>query len=392
MGPFRRVIVLVLDSAGIGELPDAPMYGDEGSSTIPHTAEAVGGLRLPTLQRLGLGNIVPIRGVPAVLSPLAAYGKMAEVSPGKDTTTGHWELMGVILDRPFPTYPHGFPQEIIAAFEQAIGRRVLGNKPASGTEIIKELGEEHLRTGSPIVYTSADSVFQIAAHEEVIPVEELYEMCQIARRLLVGEHAVSRVIARPFVGRPPDFVRTDRRRDFSLEPPAQTVLDVACDAGTEVVGIGKIEDIFAGRGITRAVHTHDDMDGLDRLREAMGEVREGLIFANVVDLDTKYGHRNDPKGYAEQLERIDGRLQEILEAVGEGDLFLLTADHGNDPTTPSTDHSREYVPVLAYGPGVRPVLLGVRKTFADVGATVAEALGLKWNGPGRSFLGQVAAG
>jgi len=392
MGPFRRVIVLVLDSAGIGELPDAAKYGDQGSSTIPHTAEAVGGLRLPTLQRLGLGNIVPIRGVPAVLSPLAAYGKMAEVSPGKDTTTGHWELMGVILDRPFPTYPHGFPQEIIAAFEQAIGRRVLGNKPASGTEIIKELGEEHLRTGSPIVYTSADSVFQIAAHEEVIPVEELYEMCRIARRLLVGEHAVSRVIARPFVGRPPDFVRTDRRRDFSLEPPAPTVLDVACDAGVEVVGIGKIEDIFAGRGITRAVHTHDDMDGLDRLREAMEEVREGLIFANVVDLDTKYGHRNDPKGYAEQLERIDGRLQEILEAVGEGDLFLLTADHGNDPTTPSTDHSREYVPILAYGPGVRPVLLGVRKTFADVGATVAEALGLKWNGPGRSFLGQVAAG
>lgn len=389
MGPFRRVIVLVLDSAGIGELPDAHKYGDQGSSTIPHTAEAVGGLRLPTLQRLGLGNIVPIRGVPAVLSPLAAYGKMAEASPGKDTTTGHWELMGVVLDRPFPTYPHGFPQEIITAFEQAIGRRVLGNKPASGTEIIKELGEEHLRTGFPIVYTSADSVFQIAAHEEVIPVEELYEMCRIARRLLVGEHAVSRVIARPFVGRPPHFVRTDRRRDFSLEPPAQTVLDVACDAGMEVVGIGKIEDIFAGRGITRAVHIHDDMDGLDKLQEVMREVLAGLIFANVVDLDTKYGHRNDPKGYAEQLERIDGRLPQILEAVGEGDLFLLTADHGNDPTTPSTDHSREYVPVLAYGPGVRPVLLGVRKTFADVGATVAEALGLTWSGPGRSFLDQV---
>ncbi|MDR5695438.1 MAG: phosphopentomutase [Armatimonadota bacterium] len=386
MGPFCRVIVLVLDSAGIGELPDAAKYGDEGSSTIPNTAEAVGGLHLPTLQRLGLGNIVPIRGVPAVLSPLAAYGKMAEVSPGKDTTTGHWELMGVILDRPFPTYPHGFPEEVIQAFEEAIGRKVLGNKPASGTEIIRELGEEHLRTGFPIVYTSADSVFQIAAHEEVIPVEELYEMCRIARRLLVGEHAVSRVIARPFVGKPPNFTRTDRRRDFSLEPPSRTVLDVASEAGLEVVGIGKIEDIFAGRGITRVLHTHDDMDGLDKLREVMKEVQAGLIFANVVDLDTKYGHRNDARGYAEQLERIDGRLPEILEAVEEGDLLILTADHGNDPTTPSTDHSREYVPVLAYGPEVKPVLLGVRKTFADVGATVAEALGLQWKGPGRSFL------
>lgn len=384
---LRRAIVLVLDSAGVGELPDAARYDDEGSSTLPHVAEAVDGLRLPHLERLGLGRIIPIAGVRPVAEPEAAFGRMAEQSAGKDSTTGHWELMGLILPRPFPTYPEGFPREIVTAFETAIGRSVLGNRPASGTAIIDELGAVHLRTGFPIVYTSADSVFQIAAHETVVPVEQLYEWCRAARRVLVGDHAVSRVIARPFVGEPGAFQRTDRRRDLSLEPVGQTILDVLVARGVPVFAIGKIGDLFAERGISESVHTHDDLDGLARTAEAARRVDRGLIFANVVDLDTVYGHRNDAEGYARQLERIDAALEPILAAAGRDTLLVITADHGNDPTTPSTDHSREYVPLLARGGGLRAGAdLGTRRTFADVGAAVAAALGVPWTGPGTSFL------
>jgi len=384
---FTRVIALVFDSAGVGALPDADRYGDVGSSTLPHIAEAVGGLHVPTLERLGLGRIVPIRGVAPVGSPAGAFGKLTEVSPGKDSTTGHWELMGIILDQPFPTYPHGFPQDLIDAFERVIGTKTLGNIAASGTEIIEQLGREHMRTGYPIVYTSADSVFQVASHEDVIPVERLYEICLIARRVLVGDHAVSRVIARPFVGSPGAFVRTDRRRDFSVPPIRPTVLDAVIAGGYEVIGIGKIPDLFAGRGISSAVHTHDDLDGMTQTGAAMGRLQQGLIFTNLVDFDTRFGHRNDPAGYARNLEAVDRFLPDILERLQPTDLLLMTADHGNDPTTPSTDHSREYVPVLVVGAQVRPGTdLGVRQTFADVGATVADALGIHWSGPGQSML------
>jgi phosphopentomutase len=385
--PLRRCVVLVLDGLGVGALPDAGRYGDEGSATLQNTARAVGGIRLPTLQRLGLGNVVAVEGVPPAARPMACFGRMAERSAGKDSTTGHWELAGLILDRPFPTYPHGFPPEVMEAFERAIGTRTLGNRPASGTQILDELGAEHLRTGYPIVYTSADSVFQIAAHEDVVPVDRLYEMCRVARGILQGEHAVSRVIARPFVGRPGAFVRTERRKDFSLEPPAPTLLDRLVQEGYEVWAVGKVADLFAGRGVTKAILTSDDPDGVRKTAQALSELDRGLVFANLVDLDTKYGHRNDPHGFARDLERIDAELPTLLERLQEGDLWIVTADHGNDPTTPSTDHSREYVPLLAYGPGLAAgVDLGVRETFSDVAATVAEALGVRWDGPGRSFL------
>lgn len=371
----------------MGELPDARKYGDEGSATIPHTAQAVGGLRLPNLERLGLGRIVPIKGVSPHAGAEGVFGKLAERSAGKDSTTGHWELMGVILDRPFPTYPRGFPPEIIAEFERAIGTRSLGNIVASGTHIIEKLGPEHERTGYPIVYTSADSVFQIAAHERIIPVERLYEMCRTARALLSGPRAVSRVIARPFVGRAGSYARTDRRRDFSLPPVKTTVLDAAVEAGCEVIGIGKVPDIFAGRGITRAVHTHDDEDGMIQTAAATRTLERGIAFTNLVDLDSKYGHRNDPQGYARDLQAIDSRLPDVLGQLRDTDLLFITADHGNDPTTSSTDHSREYVPLLIAGRRLRRgVDLGTRETFADVGATVAEALGIAWAGPGSSML------
>ena len=387
MGRFSRVIVIVLDSAGVGELPDAGRYGDEGSSTLPHTARAVGGLRVPELEALGLGRIVSIEGVRPLPAPRGAYGKLAERSAGKDSTTGHWELMGVIVDRPFPTYPRGFPPDLIAAFERAIRTSTLGNEVASGTEIIARLGPEHQRTGYPIVYTSADSVFQVAAHEDVIPVQRLYEICLTARRLLTGPHAVSRVIARPFVGSPGAYTRTDRRRDFSLPPTAPTVLDAVTAQGLEVVGIGKISDLFAGRGVTRSIHTRDDLDGMAQTGAAMTSTARGIIFTNLVDLDSKFGHRNDPAGYARDLEAIDAALPQVMGRVRPDDLVVITADHGNDPTTGSTDHAREYVPVLFGGPAVRGgVDLRVRSTFADVGATVADALGIPWEGPGTSVL------
>lgn len=387
MSRFKRVVIIVLDSAGVGALPDAARYGDEGSSTLPHTARAVGGLRVPHLEALGLGRIAPIEGVRPLAAPQGAFGKLTERSAGKDSTTGHWELMGVIVDRPFPTYPQAFPPDLIAAFERAIGTKTLGNEVASGTEIIARLGPEHQRTGYPIVYTSADSVFQVAAHEDVIPTERLYKICLTARHLLTGRHAVGRVIARPFVGSVGAYTRTDRRKDFSLPPTTPTVLDGVTAQGLEVVGIGKIPDLFAGRGVTRSIHTRDDLDGLTQTAAVMTATARGIIFTNLVDLDSKYGHRNDPTGYAHDLEAIDGALPPVMDQLRADDLLVITADHGNDPTSGSTDHAREYVPVLFGGPSVRRgVDLGVRSTFADVGATVADALGIPWEGPGESVL------
>ena len=344
MSDIRRVILIIIDSVGCGNAPDAGAFGDQGSNTLANTARAVGGLRLPNLGQLGLGNITSVEGVPPVDEPLGGYGRLTEISGGKDTSTGHWELMGVPLDKPFPTYPDGFPDDLIAEFERRIGRRTLGNYPASGTVIIQELGEEHVSSRKPIVYTSADSVFQIAAHEEVIPVDELYRCCQIARELLTGEHAVGRVIARPFVGKPGNFTRTERRKDFSLSPPKDTLLDVLKADGKEVIGVGKIEDIFAHRGLTQSNHTLNNVAGIDAILEFAAADADGLIFANLVDFDMLYGHRNNPRGYADALEEFDVRLPEIQAALRNGDVLMVTADHGNDPTTPSTDHSRERRP------------------------------------------------
>jgi phosphopentomutase len=378
MSAVKRVILIVLDSMGVGELPDAAEYGDEGSNTLANTAKAVGGLSLPHMQELGLGNITAIEGVPPCAEPLGAYGRMAEASAGKDTTTGHWEIAGIYSPQPLPTYPNGFPEELIEEYERRIGRKTLGNYPRSGTVIIQELGEEHVRTGYPIVYTSADSVFQVAAHEEVIPIEELYRICQIARDLLVGEHAVGRVIARPFIGEPGNFTRTERRKDFSILPPKPTLLDRLVAAGHSVMGVGKIEDIFAHRGLSQSVHSPNNMACVDQTLAYMKGSRRGLIFTNLVDFDMLWGHRNNPQGYAGGLQDFDRRLPEIMDTMMAQDILFLTADHGNDPTTPSTDHSREYVPVLAYGNTVKQgVDLGTRGTFADLGATVAELLGIE---------------
>jgi phosphopentomutase len=375
----RRAILFVLDGVGIGELPDAADYGDEGSNTLANMAKAVGGLNLPNLQRMGLGNIERIEGVPPAEKPIACYGKMREVSAGKDTTTGHWEIAGVIREKPFPTYPNGFPPEIIEAFEKAIGRKVLGNKPASGTAIIEELGEEHLRTGYPIVYTSADSVFQIAAHEEIVPVEQLYEWCRIAREILRGEHEVARVIARPFIGTPGNFKRTPRRRDFSVPPPYPTLLDALTEAGLKVVTVGKIDDIFAGRGVTFAIHTSDNRDGMQQVETLTVQGDFDFLWCTLVDFDTVYGHRNNPQGFAQALKEFDEWLGNFLPKLMGGDLLIITADHGNDPTTPSTDHSREYVPLLIWTPSLKEGKpLGVRQTFADVAATIAHWLNVEW--------------
>jgi phosphopentomutase len=385
----NRVIILVLDGTGVGALPDAVRYGDEGSNTLAHLAEAVGGLNLPNLERLGLGKITAVKGLQPVRTPAAAWGRMAEKSPGKDTTTGHWELAGLILERPFPVYVAGFPTEVITSFERRIERKVLGNKPASGTLIIEELGAEHLETGRPIVYTSADSVFQLAAHEDIVPVEQLYWMCRAAREVLTGEHAVARVIARPFTGTPGNFRRTPRRHDFSLPPSQPTVLEAIADRGFVVVGIGKIHDIFAGRGITRSIPAQDNADNFHKTVEAVREMAPGMVFTNLVDFDTLYGHRNDPRGFASALEEFDVTLPELLNAVPEGGLLIITADHGCDPTTASTDHSREYVPLLVWGPWLKKgVPLGTRTTFADVAATIAAIFGFGWE-VGASFAGQV---
>ncbi len=372
---------------GVGELPDAAKYGDEGSNTLGSIARALGGLSLPNFERLGLGNIIPVPGIPAVPECQAAWGRMAEVSEGKDTTTGHWELMGLITRRPFPVYPQGFPTDLIARYEQAIGRRVLGNKVASGTEIIAELGEEHVRTGYPIVYTSADSVFQIAAHEEVIPLTELYRICQVARDMLKGEHGVARVIARPFLGETGSFVRTENRHDYSLEPPGITVLDVLVKHGYETTGIGKIRDIFAGRGIIHHIPSRNNTEGIRKIIAAIDSDCRGLVLANLVDFDMKYGHRNDPEGYGRALEEVDRAIPEMTGRLRDSDILIFTADHGCDPTTPSTDHSREYVPLLVIGKKVRAgANLGVRASFADLGKSVTELLGAPGDElPGQSF-------
>ncbi|MGB2980156.1 MAG: phosphopentomutase [Candidatus Zixiibacteriota bacterium] len=386
----KRVILIILDACGIGELPDAHLYNDERSNTIVNTAKAVGGLRLPHMEKLGLGNIDEIPGVSPNASASANFGKMAELSAGKDSTSGHWEIMGLITQKPHPVYPNGFPPEVIQPFERAISKKILGNKPASGTEIIKELGEEHVRTGTPIVYTSADSVFQIAAHEEIIPVNELYRMCTIARNLLIGEHAVVRVIARPFLGKPGSFKRTERRRDFSLAPPSETVLDILKANHLPVIGLGKIEDLFAGKGLTFSIHSKNNSDGMDKLIEAVEKFKEGLIFINLVDFDMLWGHRNNPRAFAGGLEEFDRRLPEVMELLQKQDILILTADHGCDPTTPSTDHSREYVPLLVCGESIaKGKNLGVRESFADVGATIAEIFGIKGTGSGKSFLEEI---
>ncbi len=384
---INRVIVIVLDSVGIGELPDAADFGDVGSHTLGNTAVAVGGLNVPNLTQMGLGNIAILQGVNPQTAPTAVYGKMAEVSAGKDTTTGHWELMGVQLARPFPLYPNGFPPDVMDRFEAEIRRGTLGNYPASGTVILDELGSEHMATGKPIIYTSGDSVFQIAAHEDIIPIDELYRMCHIARAILRGEHEVSRVIARPFVGQPGSFTRTANRHDFSVVPPQPTLLDALKEAGLMVYAVGKINDIFVGQGITDYVYTQDNNDGVDKTLAAIRERRErGLIFTNLVDFDAQFGHRNNPQGYADALAEFDQRLPEILAALAADDLLVITADHGNDPTTPSTDHSREYVPILLTGAGVKTAVnLGVRSTFADLAATIADVLGVELTFPGQSF-------
>jgi len=392
MKTINRTVIIVLDSVGCGDAPDAAAYGDEGSNTLGNIARAVGGLNLPNMQKMGLGNLTNIQGVPPTTDTIGAYGRLTETSAGKDTTTGHWELGGVPLKTPFPTYPNGFPTEVIAEFERRIGRGTLGNYPASGTEIIKELGEEHMRTGKPIVYTSADSVFQIAAHTDIIPLEELYRECEIAREILTGEHAVGRVIARPFTGKPGNFTRTEDRRDFSLEPPADTILDVVKKTGLEVMAVGKIEDIFAHRGITQSNHTGNNMAGVDATIAFIKQGDPGLIFTNLVDFDALYGHRNNPRGYADALEAFDRRLPEILDALLPGDVLFITADHGNDPTTPSTDHSRERVPLLIAGEAIRPATnFDTRPRFSDLAATAAELLGLDWRGAGESFAAEIVA-
>ena len=377
----------MLDSVGCGELPDAAAYGDQGSNTLGNIARRVR-LRVPHLRSLGLGRVVEIgdgdRG-----DRRAAFGRMAESSAGKDSVTGHWEMMGIVLDRPFATYPHGFPPEIIDKFEERIGRRTLGNVVASGTEIIERLGAEHVRTGSPIVYTSADSVFQIAAHEDVIPVIELYRMCEIAFEI-VAPLNVGRVIARPFVGSNGAFLRTANRHDYALTPPGNTLLDLLTNHGVAVTSIGKVRDLFGGRGITRALPARSDSEGLDHVLDVIRSKRSGLVFMNLVDFDTLYGHRNDVEGYARNLERFDERLGEVLTALEDSDLLIITADHGNDPTTPSTDHSREYVPVLLTGAEVRPgVDLGTRRTFADLGQTLAANFGVGPLASGTSFLEEI---
>jgi phosphopentomutase len=384
---FNRILWIVLDSVGIGELPDAADYGDVGRNTLGHIAESRP-LNLRTLVNLGLANIAPLKHLSPAAAPLAAYGKGATHSPGKDTTTGHWEMAGIWLPQAFPVYPHGFPPEIIAAFEKQIGRQTLGNKPSSGTEIIKELGEEHVRTGEPIVYTSGDSVFQIAAHEEVIPIAELYRMCEVARKLLDGPNRVGRVIARPFAGTAGHFVRTPRRHDYAVDPPKPMLLDVLAEKRVPIFGIGKIHDIYNGRAVDDYITTKSNADGMEKLTESIRQRAAGLIFCNLVDFDMLYGHRKDVEGFANSLEEFDAWLSKFLPALGKSDLLVITADHGCDPDHrwPTTDHSREYVPILAYNPAKQKgAPLGTRATLSDMGQTVADNFGASIP-HGKSFL------
>lgn len=386
----KRAILIVLDSVGVGELPDAATYGDTGSNTLGNISKKLGGINLPNMQKIGLGNINGIEGIIKESNPTGAFGKSSELSKGKDTITGHWEIAGVVLKEPLNTYPNGFPKEIMDEFESKIGTKTLGNTVASGTEIIKELGEEHEKTGYPIIYTSADSVFQIAAHEEVIPLERLYEMCKIAREMLVGDKTVGRVIARPFIGKPGNYTRTANRHDYALDAPGKTILEYINESGKSVMAVGKIEDIYNKKGVTDSVHINGNMDGVDKTLDFMKENKEGLVFTNLVDFDMKFGHRNDPEGYGKALEEFDARVPEIISNMNEDDVLIITADHGCDPTTESTDHSREYIPVLVYGKGVKSgVNIGVRNSFCDIGKTVLELLNVENDLAGTSFAKEI---
>src|SRR2546421_11541383 len=386
MTTLKRAILVVLDGVGAGANPDAHVYGDDGASSLEHCAQAVGGLALPNLGSIGIGNITPMKGTPPTDRARGAYGRMSEAAAGKDSTTGHWEMTGVVLQKPLPTYPHGFPLDLVEAFEQAIGRKVIGNKAASGTEIIKELGEEHVRTGFPILYTSADSVFQLAAHQEVIPLQELYHMCEIARHMLTGEHAVGRVIARPFIGTSGAFKRTEHRRDFSLPPLGTTLLDLLKADGKDVIGLGKIEDLFAGRGLTQRDHTETNSEGMKATLNWLDHDFNGLLFVNLVEFDMLWGHRRDSSGYARALRAVDTWFVQVQQVMRPEDAIFFTADHGVDPTYRGTDHTREYVPLLAYGVHVRAgVDLGMRSTFADLGQTLAQAFGVGQLAAGTSF-------
>ena len=388
---MKRVVLIVLDSVGVGEMPDAQMYGDKGSHTLDHTFEACNGLNIPNLKKLGLGNIEGVKALGKEESVIGAFGKSSEKSIGKDTVTGHWEIGGVILDKPLNTYPDGFSDKIINEFkEKAKIDGILGNKVASGTAIIEELGEEHVKTGYPIIYTSADSVFQIAAHEEVVGLDNLYKMCEIAREMLVGEDVVGRVIARPFVGEVGSFKRTSNRRDYALDPFGKTALEYIKENGMSVAAVGKIEDIYNGKGVTEAVHIKNNMDGVDKTLEYMDKIDNGLIFTNLVDFDMLYGHRNDPKGYGKALEDFDGRLNEIYSKLRDEDILIITADHGCDPTTESTDHSREYIPILVYGKQVKGgTELGIRDSFTDIGKSILDYLGIDNNLEGKSFINEI---
>lgn len=388
---INRIITIVLDSVGIGEAPDAAAFGDVGSHTLGNIAQAVGGLKLPNMEKMGLGNIAILDGIKPQLQPSAAYGKMAEVSAGKDTTAGHWELAGIHLTQSFPTYPNGFPAEVMDEFAKQTGRGWLGNYPASGTVIIDELGKEHLDTGKLIVYTSGDSVFQIAAHEDIVPIDELYKYCKIAREILRGKHEVSRVIARPFIGEPGNFTRTANRHDYSVVPPEATLLDHLKDANLMVYAIGKINDIYVGQGISEAVHTESNLDGIEKTIAALKSHPErGMIFTNLVDFDAKFGHRNNPQGYADALVEFDNYLPKILADMNDNDLLIITADHGNDPTFPGTDHTREYVPILLAGAAVKAgTNIGVRPTFSDVAATIADIFDIVAPSQGKSFKNKI---
>ena len=382
----NRVVLFILDSVGIGALPDAKDFNSEGANTLGHIVKGHPDINLNHLIELGLGNIEGVDYLPETKEPKAAFGRAREYSNGKDTTTGHWEIAGIHLDKPFKTYPNGFPKEVMDEFQRRTGKKGIGNKPASGTKIIEELGEEHLRTKNPIVYTSADSVFQIAAHEEVIPLKELYAMCETARDIMTGEHAVARIIARPFIGDLGSFERTANRKDFSLSPQEKTVLDFALEGDYDVVGIGKIDDIYNGQGISRKISSKSNTQGIDRTIEAIKDNTRGIIFTNLVDFDSKFGHRRDPMGYKEALEEVNNRLPDLLEALNEQDLLIITADHGNDPTYHGTDHTREYVPLLVYGKAIASGTdLGTRNSFADIAATISEVLQIEKTGNGHSF-------
>lgn len=384
-----RAIIVVADSMGCGAMPDSHKYGDAGADTLGHIAESVG-LSVPNLQKMGLGNIHPIKGVEPASEPIAHYARVAERSNGKDTTTGHWEIAGLITEKPFPTYPDGFPADLIEAFERETGRKTIGNYPASGTQIIADLGEEHMKTGKLIVYTSADSVFQIAAHEEVVPVPDLYRYCEIARGLLVGEHPVSRVIARPFIGSPGNFTRTENRRDYALQPPSDTLLDVLKKNGKSVVGVGKIEDIFCHRGLTDSYHTGNNHAGLDKLEELLkSDTGSGLIFVNLVDFDMLYGHRRNPKGYAEAIEYMDSFMPRLKAAMKDGDALIITADHGCDPCHTGSDHTREHVPLIWYTREERGGNLGNLSSYADISATILDLFGIESDLAGASFASKL---